>query len=184
MLLIDTKTADIVDASPSACIYYGYDLEELRTKKITDINTLTPEQVFEEMKRARTEQRNHFYFQHRLANGEIRPVDVYSGPIEIKGRTLLFSIVHDISERRKAEEERERLILELREALSKIKTLSGMFPICSSCKKIRDDKGYWNQIESYIRSHSEVEFSHSICPDCVKIMYPDYYKKMYPEQDK
>ena len=104
MLLIDPKTAGIVDANLSACIYYGYDLEELRTKKITDINTLTPEQVFEEMERAKTEQRNHFNIQHRLANGDVRPVDVYSGPIEIKGRKLLFSIVHDIGERRKAEE--------------------------------------------------------------------------------
>lgn len=142
MLLIDPETADIVDASPAACKYYGYHVEELRTKKITDINTLTPEQVFEEMERAKAEQRYHFYFQHRLANGEVRPVDVYSGPIEITGRTLLFSIVHDISERRKAEEERERLISELRQALSEIKTLSGMLPICNSCKKIRDDSGY------------------------------------------
>jgi hypothetical protein len=74
--------------------------------------------------------------------------------------------------------------LELRNALSKIKTLSGMLPICASCKKIRDDKGYWNQIESYIKHHSEAEFSHSICPECAKILYPEYYNEMYPESDK
>jgi len=51
-----------------------------------------------------------------------------------------------------------------------------MLPICAACKKIRDDKGYWNQIESYIREHSEAEFSHGICPDCAKKLYPDYYK--------
>jgi DNA repair exonuclease SbcCD ATPase subunit len=90
----------------------------------------------------------------------------------------------EITERKHAEEERETLILELRDALSKIKTLSGMLPICSSCKKIRDDKGYWNQIESYIKSHSEAEFSHSICPECAKNIYPDFYKYMYPELDK
>ena len=59
------------------------------------------------------------------------------------------------------------------EALSKIKTLSGLLPICSHCKKIRDDKGYWNQIESYIHKHSDAEFSHSICPECAKKYYPD-----------
>jgi hypothetical protein len=63
-------------------------------------------------------------------------------------------------------EERERLIRELQEALDKVKTLSGFLPICASCKKIRDDKGYWGQIEQYIREHSEVEFTHSLCPEC------------------
>jgi len=57
--------------------------------------------------------------------------------------------------------------------MENIKILSGLLPICASCKKIRDDKGYWNQIEAYIRDHSEAEFTHSICPDCVKVLYPD-----------
>ena len=86
--------------------------------------------------------------------------------------TGINSIAHNITERKQME---EALVLEknkLQEALSKIKKLSGMLPICSSCKKIRDDKGYWNQIESYIRDHSTVEFSHSICPGCTKKMYP------------
>ena len=74
---------------------------------------------------------------------------------------------------KRGEEEREKLIHELQEALAKVKTLSGMLPICASCKKIRDDKGYWNQMEAYIRDHSEAEFSHSICPDCKKKLYGD-----------
>ncbi len=67
-------------------------------------------------------------------------------------------------------------IAKLEKAMSEIKTLSGLLPICSSCKKIRDDKGYWNQIESYIKIHTEAEFSHSLCPDCARELYPDYYK--------
>jgi len=78
-----------------------------------------------------------------------------------------------ITMRKKAEEERERLIAELQESLAKVKMLSGLLPICASCKKIRDDKGYWNQIEVYIREHSEAKFSHGICPDCTKKLYPD-----------
>jgi len=66
---------------------------------------------------------------------------------------------------------------ELEEALGKVKQLSGLLPICASCKKIRDDKGYWNQIESYIKEHSEAEFSHGICPECLKKLYPDYFEK-------
>jgi DNA-binding response OmpR family regulator len=69
--------------------------------------------------------------------------------------------------------ERERLIVELREALVHIKTLSGLLPICAGCKKIRDDKGYWSQVESYIARHSEATFTHSLCPDCMKKLYPD-----------
>ncbi len=62
---------------------------------------------------------------------------------------------------------------EMRDAMSRLKVLSGLLPICASCKKIRDDKGYWNQIEAYIRDHSEAEFSHSICPECAKKLFPD-----------
>lgn len=72
-----------------------------------------------------------------------------------------------------AEAEKEKLISELQKALKEVKTLSGLLPICSHCKKIRDDKGYWNTIESYIHEHSEAEFSHSICQECAKKYYPD-----------
>lgn len=74
----------------------------------------------------------------------------------------------EMQERIRAQGEKDRLIVKLKDALSKVKTLSGLLPICASCKKIRDDKGYWNQIEHYIRGHSEAEFSHSICPDCAR----------------
>jgi len=76
--------------------------------------------------------------------------------------------------------ERQRLINELENALSEVKTLSGLLPICSSCKRIRDDKGYWNQIENYIHERSNAQFSHSICPDCIKKLYPDMYQEMFP----
>lgn len=72
--------------------------------------------------------------------------------------------------------EKEKLIGELQEALAKVKILSGLLPICASCKKIRDDKGYWNQIETYIRERSEADFTHSICPKCAKMLYPGLLK--------
>jgi YesN/AraC family two-component response regulator len=74
-------------------------------------------------------------------------------------------------------EERDRLINELQVALAKVKLLSGLLPICACCKKVRDDKGYWNQIESYISEHSEAEFSHGICPECAKKLYSEFYQK-------
>jgi len=103
MLLINPETAEIVDANTAACRYYGYALAQLNAMKITDINTMTPEEIFQEMELAKNEQRGKFIFSHRLANGEVRPVEVFSGPIELDGRHLLYSIVHDITERRQAE---------------------------------------------------------------------------------
>ena len=83
----------------------------------------------------------------------------------------------DITERKLAENAREELIAELQHAFEEVNFLSGLLPICASCKKIRDDKGYWKKIETYISSHSKVEFSHSICPDCAQKLYPELYNE-------
>ena len=81
------------------------------------------------------------------------------------------------AERKRAEEKQKALILELQKALAEVKTLSGMLPICASCKKVRDDKGYWKQIETYLLDHSETKFSHSICPECAKKLYPGLFEE-------
>jgi hypothetical protein len=88
--------------------------------------------------------------------------------------SLMFSIyiIGSISASMHAD---KRLISKLQDALDRIKTLNGLIPICSSCKKIRDDKGYWNKLEKYIQEHSNAEFSHGICPDCMKKLYPWYH---------
>jgi len=296
MLILHPETGSIIDANKAACNYYGYKKNELKDMHIQDINVLSKEQVFKEMQNAKTESRNYFNFLHRLANGEIRDVEVFSGPITIGNEKVLYSIIHDISARKliekqikiekyfseslinslpgvmyvfdqlghfkrwnknfeiitgyssnkiikmdpldfiatedktrvrkaiekvfhegssdveaglssisgqiipylftgykfaqknlnylvgvgldisdrvKTEKEKENLINKLQETLSQVKQLSGFLPICASCKNIRDDKGYWNQIESYIKEHSEAEFSHGLCPDCAKKLYPD-----------
>jgi phosphoserine phosphatase RsbU/P len=69
-------------------------------------------------------------------------------------------------------------VRELSDAISQIKTLRGIIPICSHCKKIRDDEGYWNQVDSYIRKHSDAQFSHGICPDCLHLLYPEIADQM------
>jgi CHASE3 domain sensor protein len=116
----------------------------------------------------------------------------------VQGFLLVFIFVvfdSDLVGRKKAEErlartneeleqrvkERDTLVAELQEALANIKTLSGLIPICANCKKIRDDKGYWNAVEGYIMQHSDAKFSHGICPDCFKNLYPEAYARLHGE---
>ena len=103
MLLINPDTGDIIDSNQAASSFYGYSKNELKKMKITDINLLDHEQVFEEMQKAEIKDKNHFVFKHRLANGDIRDVDVYSGSITVNGKDLLYSIVHDITKQTEAE---------------------------------------------------------------------------------
>lgn len=103
----------------------------------------------------------------------VKPVDAgkLSGALEKCEEIIEYRRAH-----KRYLADREKLIGELQEALGKVKLLSGMLPICASCKKIRDDQGYWKQIEAYISSHSEAEFTHGICPDCVQRLYGKYVK--------
>lgn len=95
--------------------------------------------------------------------------------LDEKGRIEGAVVVNqDITEAKRLEREREDLIHSLEEARKNIKVLSGLIPICASCKKIRDDQGSWEQMEQYIRAHSEAEFSHGICPECLRRDYPEY----------
>ena len=111
-------------------------------------------------------------------DGSFLPVSYVAAPIREGDRVAAAVIAfQDITMRQLVEEERERLIEELKEALENVKTLKGLLPICAQCKRIRDDSGYWNQIEAYVRDHTDAEFSHALCPDCAVKLYPDYFKK-------
>lgn len=109
----------------------------------------------------------------QLADGRWMMISI--DPIIDENNDLLTvaHICRDITERKAIEVEREKMVLELKAALADVKTLSGLLPICAVCKKIRDDKGYWNQIEAYIHKHSGTQFSHGICPDCARDIYPE-----------
>jgi PAS domain S-box-containing protein len=299
MMLIEPRTGQIIDANAAAQHYYGYSREDFLRMDISDINMLPPEEVATARQRVSEDDCTHFIFPHRLANGEIRTVEVSVSQIEVGGQPLLFSIMNDITEREYAmemlrasevkfrslldvapigiglvrdrevqwtnramqemlcypsealdgqsarmlypteeefittgqsylqaidktghgifetrwvrsngaildivlttslinpldstqgviftatditqrkltEADRDRLIADLRQSLTQIRTLSGLLPICANCKKIRNDTGYWQQIEGYIQEHSTAQFSHSICPECVSKLYPDY----------
>ena len=104
MLIIDPETGGIEDASPGACSFYGYNREELKRKKISEINVLSSEEVFGRLQMAKAQQRRYFDFRHRLATGEVRDVEVCTGPIVNGGKTYLFSVINDVTVRKQAEE--------------------------------------------------------------------------------
>jgi hypothetical protein len=107
----------------------------------------------------------------------LRHVSILASPILVNDEQVaVYGSYRDISERIRSEKERDRLIRELQEALTKVKTLRGLIPICASCKRIRDDKRYWNQIEAHLRKHSDADFSHGFCPECIGRLYPDFNK--------
>jgi len=104
MFIADPETGRIEDASPGACAFYGYDMKELKRKELSEINMLSPEQLHRRMQEAKSQQHRYFDFQHCLASGEVRDVEVCAGPISIDGRTLLFSVITDVTDRKRAEQ--------------------------------------------------------------------------------
>ncbi|WP_300457110.1 CHASE domain-containing protein [Desulfobacula sp.] len=112
---------------------------------------------------------------------------LYTAEIERRVKTQAQTnqqLETEIKDRTAAEAERDLTILNLQHALNEVKTLRGILPICSFCKKIRDDKGYWEQVDVYIHKHSQADISHGICPDCIKQHYPKEHKTLYPDKDK
>lgn len=114
-------------------------------------------------------------------NGECVEVMIVDRPVYSKNGAIIGirSTVQEISSFKKIQMERDKLINELTDALKKIKTLNGLVPICASCKKIRNDNGYYEQLEKYIMDHSDAVFSHGICPDCMKKLYPEEYNRIF-----
>jgi PAS domain S-box-containing protein len=116
----------------------------------------------------------------QLARRNLPPLEVHVDavlqPQHDGSRRRIQMALTDVTQRKRIESEREKLVIALEDSLAKLRRLSGMLPICASCKRIRDDKGYWQQVEEYIGEHSEAEFSHGICPECAEKLYPKYAK--------
>lgn len=145
MMMIDPETGTIVDANPAAAAFYGWTVEELKRMKISQINILSEEDIRKEMALAKSQRRKHFVFQHRKKDGQVCDVEVFSGPIHFGGRTYLYSIVHDITERKRIEARvaeqldelrrwhsatlgRESRILELKTEVNELCVAAGMPP--------------------------------------------------------
>jgi len=116
----------------------------------------------------------------KTRSGETRFVQIHAKALrDPETQQIVYEgSVEDITDRKLVEAEREKLIAELQETCAKVKTLTGLLPICASCKKIRDERGTWNLLESFIEHHSNAHFTHSFCPDCIRRLYPEVFLDM------
>ena len=175
----------VIYISPSVTRLLRYTVEEAKSRTMEEAFTpasleiarwaFAEEMALENARQGDPNRSRILELELTCKDGGVVPVEAnFSFLRDAMGKPVgILSIARDITERKRAEEERKKLIHELQDALVNLKTLRGLLPICSHCKKIRDDKGYWNQIESYIRDHSGAEFTHGICPECMKKLYPD-----------
>ncbi len=176
-IVITDTAGDIEYVNPKFVQVTGYTLAEALGKnpRILKSGEKNPEAYRElwETITAGKEWRGEFH--NKKKNGELYWEFASISPIrDPAGRVTHFvAVKEDITARKQTEAERDKLIHDLQEALASVKSLSGLLPICANCKKIRDDKGYWSQVENYISQHSEATFTHGICPDCIKKLYPD-----------
>jgi len=154
-LLIDPATGMIKTANASACAFYGYSVEQMKRMHISEIDARPGKEFYSEPTRADAAARNKIFSRHRLASGETRDVELFSGSIDLDNTSLLFLVVSDITDQ---------------------KILRGVIPICAHCKSIRDEHGRWNEMEKYIQEHSEATFSHGLCSSCAHQLYPSIYE--------
>ncbi len=177
--------ANVTDWNKKAEEVFGWSKSEVLGKNIFDF--LIPDKDIVKVEDVRNSHRRGDFLSHSINDnltkeGIIITCEWNNSSLRDKnGKQVgIASLGLDITDRNLMEKEREELILKLQEAIIKIKTLKGMLPICSKCKKIRDDKGYWNRIEAYIEKHSGASFSHGMCPDCSDELYgkEDWYIEM------
>lgn len=151
----------------------GYTVEEILQLHVWDWDTQFSKETLLQMIKTVDTTGDHFETRSRRKDGTCIDVEISTNPAMYRGQKLIFCICRDITEKKQAAQERENLIEELQSALTEIKALRGILPICSYCKEIRDDKGYWVRLEQYIEQHSYAEFSHSICDKCLNEKFPE-----------
>jgi len=176
-ILLTSPEGGILHANPSACEIMGRTEEEIiREGRQGLIDSDDPNLPVLLEQRTRTG-KAYGELRCRRKDGTFFPIEMSSMVFwDSKGQQRTCIIFRDISKRKELEAESEGLINQLREALGKVKLLSGLLPICASCKKIRDGQGAWSEVEVYVRKHSQANFTHSICPDCVSRLYPEFKK--------
>lgn len=171
-ILLTSPDGRILDANPSACVIFGRTREEIIAAGREGLMDRSDPELARLIEVRKRTGKVHGELTARRCDGTVFPIEVSSVVFrDLEGNDRTCMILRDVSQRKRAEAERERLIAELQEALRKVKVLSGLLSICASCKKIRDEHGHWEHLEVYIRDRSEADFTHGVCPVCMKKLY-------------
>ena len=179
ILILNAETGQIDDVNPYMIDMLHYSYEEFLGKKLWEVSpskdTVLNQAAFEELQ-------DKGYIRYKdlpLETQEGKPVAVefVSNVYEVDGKKVIQCNIRNITKRKEVEEALEEERRRLQQALDEVRTLRGIVPICANCKNIRDDKGYWNQVEKYVSDHTEAQFSHGICPGCLEKLYPEHKKQ-------
>lgn len=186
-MVILNKEDQVLFINESFTYLAGYDLNDLSAVHCWFARAYPDDEQYRseqkrvwEMASSRFQQEIDFSASGRLANvtcknGSTRVFEIYGANLKENYNLIVFV---DITEKEKRRKEKELLIHDLNQALLEVDTLRGILPLCSFCKKVRDDKGYWKQVDVYISEHSQAEISHSLCPECMKKYYPEEYEEI------
>jgi PAS domain S-box-containing protein len=151
----------------------GYTMGEMKSLTVWDWEALYPHERTAEMVTTVDESGDHFVSRHRRKDGSAYDVEISTNAAVFGEEKYIFCVCRDITEQKREAEEKEALIGELQAALAEIKTLRGLVPVCAYCGKLRDDDGYWQQVDVYLAKHAGADVTHGICPDCMQQRFPE-----------
>jgi len=179
LVIVDADN-QIIDANPPIRMILS---QEYKTVFGKNLSEYLPDNV---VLRRRLQLSDEAFFEIALDTEKgLRHFEVHISPLskprENSGKSIIF---HDITQWKQIEKERENLVHKLQTTMAEVKTLNGLLPICASCKKIRNDQGYWQNVEEYVHQHSGAEFSHGICPECLAKLYPEQYERIKKKKNR
>jgi len=169
LILLDTR-GSILTANRATAEALGYESNELKGKSMALLFEKRNHKAETLMKMITGMRAKNYEAELKTKTGKDIPDIISSSKVRDENKNVagVVCIARDITELKRADEERNMLIEELQDSLNKIQTLKGLLPICARCKKIRDDEGYWSEVESYVQKYIDVQFSHGLCPECAK----------------
>jgi len=175
-IVILNDQGGVYEVNPSFARLLGYTMDEMYELYVWDWDVhLDKEQIMARLKEVNPAG-HRFETVYCCKDGTLIDVELSNNGAVYRGEKFTFCICRDITERKKAEKERDEMIETLQASLSEIKTLRGILPLCSFCKKVRNDAGNWEEVDIYIEKHSEADITHSVCPECFKKHYPEEYE--------
>ncbi len=177
LLIVDDTSGEILEVNQTVTSILGYTEKDLVGEHFSMLFSSDTEfSLKENFKKVKT-YGSVFVLSFRRNDGSECVMDLTATLFPWFGDSAILVTMRDVTQRVQIEMEREKLIGELQEAMDKIKVLRGLLPICAHCKKILTEDGEWQQMEVYVTNHSEAQFSHGVCPDCIKTHYPDFSKQ-------